>query len=64
VPMLITLFAYWMVGMPVGYWLAFPQQRGAAGMWMGLVAGLTTAAVLLLLRFLRVSRRPLASVAA
>ena len=62
VPMLITLFAYWMVGMPVGYWLAFHQQRGAAGMWMGLVAGLTTAAVLLLLRFLRVSRRPLARV--
>jgi len=59
VPMLITFVAYWLIGMPVGYWLAFHQHLGARGMWMGLAAGLTAAASLLLLRFLRVSVRAL-----
>jgi MATE family, multidrug efflux pump len=59
VPMLITLVAYWLIGMPVGYWLAFHHHFGARGMWMGLAAGLTAAAGLLLLRFLKVSRRGL-----
>jgi MATE family multidrug resistance protein len=53
VPMVITLFAYWGVGMPVGWWLAFHQGMGARGMWMGLVAGLTMAALLLFARFWR-----------
>jgi MATE family multidrug resistance protein len=53
VPMAITLFAYWGVGMPVGWWLAFRHGYGARGMWMGLIAGLTVAAVLLFTRFWR-----------
>ncbi len=55
-PMVVTTLAYWAIGMPVGYWLAFRSGYGARGMWMGLVAGLTAAAVLLTLRFLRASR--------
>ena len=58
VPMAITLFAYWVVGMPVGWWLAFPHGLGARGMWMGLIAGLSVAAVLLFARFWRSSRHP------
>ncbi|WP_329741665.1 MATE family efflux transporter [Dyella sp. A6] len=58
VPMAITLFAYWGVGMPVGWWLAFRHGLGARGMWMGLIAGLTVAAVLLFTRFWRSSRHP------
>lgn len=57
VPMVATLVAYWLVGMPVGLWLAFPHGDGARGMWVGLIAGLTVAAVLLLWRFERHSRR-------
>lgn len=53
VPMVVTLFAYWMVGMPVGWWLAFREGLGARGMWMGLIAGLTVAAILLFTRFWR-----------
>ena len=53
VPMVITLFAYWGVGMPVGWWLGFRQGMGARGMWMGLIAGLSMAAVLLFSRFWR-----------
>jgi MATE family multidrug resistance protein len=56
VPMLITTFAYWAVGMPVGWWLAFRAGLGARGMWMGLIAGLSMAAVLLTTRFWRLAR--------
>ena len=57
IPMLITTFAYWGVGMPVGWWLAFPLGFGARGMWMGLIAGLSMAAVLLSWRFWKLARR-------
>lgn len=56
VPMLITAFAYWGVGMPVGWFLTFNRELGARGMWMGLIAGLSVAAMLLLSRFLGLSR--------
>jgi multidrug resistance protein, MATE family len=57
VPMGLTMFAYWIVGMPVGWYLAFDRGLGARGMWMGLVAGLSVAAVLLFARFWRTSGR-------
>lgn len=59
VPAAITLFAYWGVGMPVGLGLAFWGGLAARGMWMGLVAGLSVAALLLTWRF---RRRTLAAV--
>jgi len=55
--MAITLVAYWMIGMPVGWYLGFPMGLGAPGMWIGLIAGLTAAAALLFGRFYRVARR-------
>ena len=54
IPMLLTVVAYWCVGLPVGYvlgltdWLVAPM--GATGFWIGLVAGLTVAAILLNIR--------------
>jgi MATE family multidrug resistance protein len=59
VPMAITLFAYWGVGMPTGWWLAFHHGLGARGMWMGLIAGLSMAALLLSWRFWKLARGPL-----
>lgn len=61
-PMLIAAFAYWGIGMPLGAVLGLGlgdrvQAQGPVGMWIGLIAGLTVAAVLLGLRFLRISRR-------
>jgi MATE family multidrug resistance protein len=56
IPMVICMFAYWIVGMPIGWWLAFDQGLGARGMWMGLIAGLSMAAVLLFTRFYRLAR--------
>ncbi|MCC6719235.1 MAG: MATE family efflux transporter [Acetobacteraceae bacterium] len=58
VPMLIAAFSYWGIGMPTGWLLTFAGGMGIGGMWMGLIAGLSTAAVLLALRFhLRTRRR-------
>lgn len=50
VPAVLTLVAYWGVGMTIGHWLAFERGGGALGMWWGLAAGLSASAVLLLLR--------------
>jgi MATE family multidrug resistance protein len=56
-PLLITGFSYWVVGMPIGWFFAFAQDWQTPGMWLGLVAGLSTAAILLFLRFQSLSRR-------
>lgn len=56
-PMLITLFSYWLIGMPVGWWLCFHTPLAADGLWWGLTAGLAAAAVGLTLRFQQLSRR-------
>jgi MATE family multidrug resistance protein len=59
VPALLTAIAYWGIGMSVGWYCAFRLGRGAPGMWIGLIAGLTAAATLLLTRlFLRLRRLP------
>ena len=52
-PMLYNLVAYWIVGLSLGYYLTFEQALGPAGMWIGMIAGLTVGAVLLSTRFLR-----------
>jgi MATE family multidrug resistance protein len=55
--MLITVGAYWLVGLPLSAWLAFRTGLGPRGIWMGFIAGLALAAVGLSWRFLR--RAPL-----
>ncbi|KGJ06703.1 multidrug resistance protein, MATE family [Paracoccus halophilus] len=50
-PMVIAVISYWLIGMPVAYGLAFVAGIGPAGLWLGLVAGLTLAAILLMQRF-------------
>ena len=51
IPTAITFIAYWIVGLPVGYFLAFNMDYGVQGVWVGLLLGLTTSAILLTLRF-------------
>ncbi|QJW91496.1 MATE family efflux transporter [Spirosoma taeanense] len=51
VPTIITLFSYWVVALPLSYVLAFPLRMDAIGVWIGLLTGLTVAAVLLTVRF-------------
>ncbi|MGA0616624.1 MATE family efflux transporter [Paracoccus sp. KR1-242] len=52
-PMVIAGISYWLVGIPVAYGLAFVLGLGPKGLWLGLVAGLTLAATLLMRRFWR-----------
>lgn len=49
-PMWITMLAYWVVAFPVGIYLARFTSMQAAGVWVGLIVGLSVACVLLLSR--------------
>ena len=57
VPMLINTVSYLLVGLSVGYYLTFNKAMGPAGMWIGMIVGLSFGAVLLLGRFLSKSRQ-------
>jgi len=57
VPMIITIFAYWVIAFPLGFVLGIVLHYGAIGMWTGFIAGLTTSALLLNSRFHLVTRR-------
>jgi MATE family multidrug resistance protein len=52
-PMVLAAISYWAVGLPVSLLLTFPLGLGVTGIWLGLVAGLSLAAVLLMIRFWR-----------
>lgn len=52
-PMVIAAVSYWLIGIPVGYALAFLAGYEGVGLWLGMVAGLGVAAGALLVRFWR-----------
>jgi len=56
-PMWITMLAYWIIAFPVGIYLARYTDMGAAGVWTGLIIGLTIACVLLLTRLYMNNKR-------
>ncbi|MEU9335657.1 MATE family efflux transporter [Streptomyces sp. NPDC048290] len=47
----ITLVGYWAVGLPAAWLLAYPLALDTLGIWLGLLTGLATTAVLLLRRY-------------
>ena len=47
----ITLFAYWVVSLPLGYYAAFSLGYAELGIWFGYLAGLGVASLLLTWRF-------------
>ncbi|HUQ65331.1 MAG TPA: MATE family efflux transporter [Flavitalea sp.] len=53
IPTFLVAIAYWVIGLPSGYIFAFTFKMGAAGMWLGFIAGLTFAGIFLSYRFLR-----------
>lgn len=55
-PMIYSILSYWVIGMTIGWWLTFRQDFGPHGMWYGMIAGLTVAAILMCSRFLRRTR--------
>lgn len=61
VTMILTLFAYWGIGLPVGYVLGltdwFGQPSGPSGLWQGLIVGLTCAGGMLAVRLAGSARK-------
>ncbi|NMH88635.1 MATE family efflux transporter [Flavivirga algicola] len=51
IPTIITFVSYWLVGFPVSWFLGKETVYGSFGIWLGLLAGLSTAAILLYIRF-------------
>ena len=56
-PMWITMISYWVIAFPAGVYLARFTQMQAAGVWVGLIIGLTVACILLLSRLYMINRR-------
>lgn len=57
IPSLITFVAYWIITIPLGYFLCVTLKMGAWGMWIALGLGLTISAVFLVMRFFKLSQR-------
>lgn len=57
IPSLITFVAYWIITIPLGYFLCVTLKMGAWGMWIALGLGLTISAILLVIRFFKLSQR-------
>lgn len=57
IPAIITFVSYWVVGFPISYYLGLYTELKAVGVWIGLLAGLTVACLLLYLRFDKLSNK-------
>ncbi len=51
IPTIITFIAYWVIGFPISYFLGKESAYGSFGIWIGLLAGLSSASILLYFRF-------------
>ena len=57
IPMVLVLIAYWIIGLPVAWLLAFPAGLGGIGIWIGFLCGLGAAAVMLSIRYWRLLQK-------
>lgn len=57
IPMYITFVAYWIIGFPISYYLGKYTDLKATGVWIGLLAGLSAAALFLFIRFARLTKK-------
>ncbi|MEM6362486.1 MAG: MATE family efflux transporter, partial [Bacteroidota bacterium] len=56
VPTLLTFIAYWVIALPIGYLLGFKFDLGAEGIWYGLLIGLTIVAMVMSIRFNKLTK--------
>lgn len=57
IPTLITFISYWVIAIPLSYYLGFFTPLKAIGIWVGLSVGLTISAVFLYFRFQRSAKK-------
>lgn len=57
-PTVVSLIAYWLISLPLGYLFGFILNWGAAGVWAGYGAGLAIASALLVLRLWKITKSP------
>jgi MATE family multidrug resistance protein len=57
IPTLLTIVAYWVIGIPMGMWLGEYYNLTLYGIWIGLSIGLSFSALFLTLRFLQQSNK-------
>jgi multidrug resistance protein, MATE family len=51
IPTFITFISYWLIGFPISYYLSLYTDYKSAGIWIGLLAGLSSSGILLFIRF-------------
>ncbi len=56
IPGIMNVFAYWVVGFPLAWYLGVVQDFGLPGIWIGLIIGLSVCAVLLNWRYWQISK--------
>ncbi|MCF8714563.1 MATE family efflux transporter [Joostella atrarenae] len=61
IPTIITFIAYWVIGFPISYYLGLKTSLGNMGIWIGLLSGLTIAAIFLYFRFNYLTKKLIAS---
>lgn len=52
VPMLLSLFCYWVLGVGGSYYLSMYTSLKSSGIWYGLTLGLSSTAIILMIRFI------------
>ncbi len=60
VPSVFIFISYWIIGLPLGYWLGFHTALGPVGIWIGLLLGLTLTAAAMFSRFRYLSAKAIA----
>jgi MATE family multidrug resistance protein len=56
-PTFLSFLAFWVLGLPIGYWLAVHQGWNAKGVWVGYLVALTVQAGLFMYRFFDLTRK-------
>lgn len=57
IPSIITFIAYWLITIPLGFYLCYTINMGAFGMWIALGLGLTISSILLVIRYLKLTNK-------
>jgi MATE family multidrug resistance protein len=61
VPMLMNVGSYWLIAFPMAWYAGVHARLGPVAVWIALITGLTVTAVLLNMRFARLSNRRVAA---